>query len=124
MGATTAARKGGAQPCPDPPRRAPVQQKLALLELDAALALSRLARAWTRKTLGEWQLDGLAEDAETIMGELADNAVHASAGLYNPSSALPSCSTTVNWRSWSLTATLNFPRYRSQAGTPRAGAAC
>ncbi|MGH3278087.1 MAG: ATP-binding protein [Trebonia sp.] len=84
MPATTAARTGGAQPCPDLPRHAPTRQKLALLELGAVLSSPRLARAWTRQILRAWRLAGLAEDAETIIGELAANAVHASAGLDQP----------------------------------------
>ena len=51
---------------------------------DAALSSPRHARAWTRQILREWQLAGLADDAEAIIAELAANAVHASAGLKQP----------------------------------------
>lgn len=81
--AATTARTGRAQPCPDPPRQAPTEQR-AFLELDAALSSPRHARAWTRQILREWQLAGLADDAEAIIAELAANAVHASAGLKQP----------------------------------------
>jgi anti-sigma regulatory factor (Ser/Thr protein kinase) len=81
--AVTTARTGRAQPCPDPPRQAPTEQR-AFLELDAALSSPRHARAWTRQILREWQLAGLADDAEAIIGELAANAVHASAGPKQP----------------------------------------
>jgi Histidine kinase-like ATPase domain len=81
--AATTARTGRAQPCPDPPRQAPTEQR-AFLELDAALSSPRRARAWTRQILREWQLAGLADDAEAIIGELAANAVRASAGLKQP----------------------------------------
>jgi anti-sigma regulatory factor (Ser/Thr protein kinase) len=81
--AATTARTGRAQPCPDPPRQAPTEQR-AFLELDAALSSPRHARAWTRQILREWQLAGLADDAEAIIAELAANAVRASAGLKQP----------------------------------------
>lgn len=81
--AVTTARTGRAQPCPDPPRQAPTEQR-AFLELDAALSSPRRARAWTRQILREWQLAGLADDAEAIIAELAANAVRASAGLKQP----------------------------------------
>jgi anti-sigma regulatory factor (Ser/Thr protein kinase) len=80
MTVTTAARTGRAQPCPDPPRRAPTEQS-ALLELGAVLSSPRDARAWTRQILREWQLASLADDAEAIIAELVTNAVRASAGL-------------------------------------------
>ena len=82
MTATTA-RTDRAQPCPDPPRQAPTEQR-AFLELDAALSSPRRARAWTRQILREWQLTGLADDAEAIIAELAANALRASAGLKQP----------------------------------------
>ena len=84
MLAATAARTGRAQPCASPPRQALAWQKRALLELGAVLTSPGCARAWTRKTLRVWQLGGLAEDAETIIGELAANAVQASADLNQP----------------------------------------
>jgi anti-sigma regulatory factor (Ser/Thr protein kinase) len=84
MPATTAARTGGAQRCPDPLRQAPTQQQRAFLELGAVLTSPRCARAWTGQILREWQLAGLADDAETLVGELVANAVHASAGLDQP----------------------------------------
>ena len=81
--AATTARTGRSQPCPDPPRRAPTEQR-AFLELDAALSSPRRARAWTCQILREWQLAGLADDAEAIIAELTANAVRASAGLKQP----------------------------------------
>ena len=84
MPATTAARTGTAQPCPDPPRQVPTGQQRAFLELGAVLTSSRCARAWTRQILREWQLAVLAGDAETITAELVANAVHVSAGLDQP----------------------------------------
>ncbi len=39
----------------------------------------------------------------------------------SPSSALPSPSTTANWRSWSATATRTFPRHRHPAGDAESG---
>jgi anti-sigma regulatory factor (Ser/Thr protein kinase) len=52
--------------------------------LSAVLTSPRCARAWTREILREWHLAGLADNAETIVGELAANAVHASGGLPEP----------------------------------------
>jgi anti-sigma regulatory factor (Ser/Thr protein kinase) len=88
MPATTAAKTGRAQPYPDPPRRAPVQQPAASLELTADLALCRVARVWGREVLHEWHLAGLADDAETPIGEMVDNAVDASADLDQPAICL------------------------------------
>jgi anti-sigma regulatory factor (Ser/Thr protein kinase) len=39
-----------------------------------------MARAFVRTTLGEWQLESLAESAELVISELASNAVAASTG--------------------------------------------
>jgi anti-sigma regulatory factor (Ser/Thr protein kinase) len=83
MPATPAARTAGSQPCPDPPRQVPTQQR-AFLELGAMLTSPRCARAWTRQILWEWQLVGLADEAEAIIAELVANAVQASVGLDRP----------------------------------------
>ena len=85
MPATTAARTGGTQPCPDPPRPTSTQLRRASLDLDAALTAPRRARAWTREILWEWRLADLTDTAETIVSELVANAaVHASAGPGRP----------------------------------------
>jgi anti-sigma regulatory factor (Ser/Thr protein kinase) len=85
MPATTVARTGRTQPCPDPPRPTPIQLRRASLDLDAVLTSPRRARAWTREILGEWRLADLADIAETIVSELVANAaVHASTGPGQP----------------------------------------
>lgn len=76
MPAKTAATTGRAQPRP-----AHGRQQHAFLSLDAVATSPRRARAWTCEVLGEWQLAGLADDAEAVVAELVANAaVHASAG--------------------------------------------
>ena len=85
MPATTAARTGGTQPCPDPPRPASTQLRRAFLGLDAVVTSPRCARAWTCEILREWRLACLADDAEAIVSELVANAVlYASTGLAQP----------------------------------------
>lgn len=64
---------GSHQPEPRPSR--------ALLDLGAVLTAPGCARAWTREILWEWGLPGLADAAETVVSELATNAVNASRGL-------------------------------------------
>lgn len=85
MPATTAARTGKTQPCPDPLKPAPPQPRCASLGLDADLTSPRRARAWTRETLWEWRLACLTDTAQAIVSELVANAVlHASTGPGQP----------------------------------------
>jgi len=61
MPATTPARTGRTQPCPDPPRPTPTQLRRASLDLDAVLTSPRRARAWPREML--WELGDLTDTA-------------------------------------------------------------
>jgi anti-sigma regulatory factor (Ser/Thr protein kinase) len=79
MPAAIPAKTGGAQPCPGPPAH-----HSALVELDAEPSSARRARAWARRVLREWRLDGQLDDAEALIAELAANAVAASAALSRP----------------------------------------
>jgi anti-sigma regulatory factor (Ser/Thr protein kinase) len=84
MPTTTAAGTGRTQPCPDPPRPAHARPPRASLDLGAVITSPRCARAWTWEILREWHLTGLADTAESIVGELVANAVHASSRLPEP----------------------------------------
>lgn len=51
--------------------------------LGALASASGVARAYARSALGLWHMGHLADDAETIVGELVANAVNASTGNDN-----------------------------------------
>ncbi len=55
---------------------------VAACSLGTTAQSARVARRFTRQTLGDWGLASLADDAEAIVGEFAANAVsHAACGL-------------------------------------------
>ncbi|GAX57189.1 ATP-binding protein [Streptomyces olivochromogenes] len=71
-------RPGGSDPACNPPRFA------SLCITDTRQGLAQ-ARAFTRRTLGHWELDHRSDDAVLIVNELATNAVlhaapHSAAG--------------------------------------------
>ncbi len=45
------------------------------LDFESEPALVRVARTFVRRTLCEWELDALVDDAELVTSELASNAV-------------------------------------------------
>jgi signal transduction histidine kinase len=53
---------------------------IATPPLGALKPASGVARAYARSAFGIWRMDHLADDAETIVGELVSNAVNASTG--------------------------------------------
>jgi len=82
MSPAATALTGRDQPCPEPHRPAPDRPRCTrFLDLSAMLTAPMCARAWTREILREWQLADLADSAESIVSEVAANAVvHAPAG--------------------------------------------
>jgi anti-sigma regulatory factor (Ser/Thr protein kinase) len=55
-------------------------QSIATPPLGALKSASGVARAYARSALGTWHVNHLADDTETIVGELVSNAVNASTG--------------------------------------------
>ena len=88
MPTITTGRAGRTLPCPDPPQPTLSQTQHAFFDLDAEPTSPRRARTWTRTVLGDWQLADLADDAESVVGELVANALHATAGQDQPAARL------------------------------------